>query len=333
MMVERMPVLVRPARPGDLAAVCALLLRDAADRATSDGALWVPATDAAQRVAGAFSEEVPEGRTVRWLVAEVANVVVGVVRFGVIPCPPIYHLAGGLALLLFDETCVSSLAPEGALAALIEAAEREGAAMGAVIQLAACAAFQLGKCRAFEAAGYAIVTQYLVKHGFADGSASRSPVRVAAPADIPAIVAMGVEAQKALCEANAKMWKPHPDAPTRFGAWMQYSLRLPDRRILVFDAGEPSGFVIAQPASALHVPISCERSHIGLIDDFWASAFAAADALSSSDASMLLCAAEAEFVRRGRTSTMAICPKDWRAKNDVLRGRGYVDGNTWMLKA
>ena len=331
-MVEQTSVLVRPAMPADLAAISALLLQDAADRAVSDGALWVPATDAAQRVARAFADEVQDGRTGRWLVAEAAGAVVGVVRLGVTPCPPIYHLAGGLALVLFDETCVSRSAPDGAFAALIDACEREGAAMGAVIQLAACASFQIEKRRALEAAGYGVVTEYLVKHGLADGTASQSSVRVASSADIPAIVAMGGEAQKALYQANAEMWKPHPDAPARFGVWMQYSLTLADRRVLVFGAGEPCGFVIAQPVSAFHLPLTCARDHIGLIDDFWASAFAALEASALSDASALLAAAEAEFVRRGRTSAMAICPAVWHAKQDILRAHGYGDGNTWMLK-
>jgi len=326
-MVHRTVISVRAATPGDLAGVSALVLQDAADRAASDGALWVPAGDASQRVARTFADEVENGRTVRWFAAEAAGAVVGVVRFGVIPCPPIYHLAGGLALLLFDESYVSRSAPVGVFAALIGAAEREGAAMGAVIQLAACAAFQLEKRRALEAAGYGVVTDYLIKHGLVAGSESH--VRAASPADVPAIVAMGVQAQKALHQANDRMWKPHPEAPQRFGAWMQYSLTLPDRRILVFDAEEPSGFVIAQPVSAFHLPMACGRDHIGLIDDFWASAFVSSDA---SDASELLAAAEAEFVRRGRTSAMVICPAMWRAKQDVLRAYGYRDGNTWMLK-
>jgi hypothetical protein len=288
-MADRASVLVRTATPGDMAAASALLLQDAATRAASDGALWVPAVDAAQRVAR----------------------------------------AGGLALLLFDETSVSRAAPDGAFAGLIEAAEREGAAMGAVIQLAACAAFQQEKRRALEAAGYGVVTQYLVNHRLADRPASHSAVRAASTADVPAIVAMGAEAQAALCQANAKMWTPHPDAPARFGAWMQYSLTLPDRRILVAGASKPSGFVIAQPVSAFHLPLTCEREHLGLIDDFWASAFATA----SSDAGDLLSAAEMEFVQRGRTSAMAICPRDWRAKYAILSAHGYIDANTWMLKS
>jgi hypothetical protein len=236
--------------------------------------------------------------------------------------------------LLFDETCVSRSAPDGTLAALVDAAEREGAAMGAVIQLAACAAFQREKRRALETAGYVVVTEYLVKHGLADVSASQSSTRAASPADVPAIVAMGAAAQRALHHANAQMWKPHPDAPQRFGAWMQYSLTLPDRRILVHGASEPSGFVIAQPVSAFHLPLTCERDHIGLIDDFWAPEFGTETARRElASARALLIAAESEFVRRSRTSAMAICPAAWHAKQDILRAHGYHDGNSWMLKA
>ena len=314
-----MPTRVRSATPDDLAAIGVLLLQDAAERAASDGDLWPLATDAAQRISDAFSNEVQNAGPFRWLVAEAAGAVVGVARLGVIPCPPIYHLAGGLAFVLFDNTCVSGSAPGDALALLIRAAEREGEALGAVIFLAACASFQREKQSALESAGYSIVTQYLVKHRLSNGAAPAS-VRAALPGDVPAIVAMGAEAQQALFRANAKMWKPHPEAPARFGAWMHYSLTLTDRRIFVSGEPESVGFVIAQPTSPFHLPLTSQREHLGLIDDFWAPAFAAAmERRESADAQDLLVAAQLEFVRRGRTSAMAICPAAWQSKQDFLR--------------
>ena len=238
--------------------------------------------------------------------------------------PPIYALASGLAFVLFDDTCVSQAASDDALAPLIAAAEREGAAMGASIFLAACAPFQRAKMRALEAAGYGVVTHYLVKHCLIGGEVPAS-VRAATAADVPAIVAMGARSQQVLAAANARMWTPHAEAPARFGAWMQYSLSLSDRRIFVRGEAERGGFVIAQPTSPFHVPLACSRAHVGLIDDFWAAGFGA-------DASDLLAAAECAFVQQGRTSAMAIAPAAWPAKQASLRAAGYGDGNAWLLK-
>ncbi|MDZ4741027.1 MAG: GNAT family N-acetyltransferase [Alphaproteobacteria bacterium] len=327
-----MPTRVRPATPGDLEAICALLLQDGAERAASDGNLWPLATDSVQRIAVEFTNEVQNEGPFHWLVAEAAGAVVGVARLGVIPCPPIYHLAGQLAFVLFDDTTVSRLAPEDALALLIVAAEREGEALGAVTFIAACAPFQREKLRTLESAGYGIVTRYLVKHRLSNGVSPIS-VRAASSADIAAIVAMGGEAQNMLFQANAQMWKPHPEAPSRFSAWMHYSLTLPDRCIFIDDGHESAGFVIAQPVSSVHMPVASKRDHIGLIDDFWAPEFATATTgRVSTFASDLLAAAEFEFTRRGKTSAMAISPATWRSKQHFLREHGYCDGNAWMLK-
>lgn len=327
-----MPTIVRPATLDDLAAISALLLQDAAERAASDGDLWPLATDAVRRIAQSFSNEVLGDGSARWLIAEADGAVVGVARFGVIPCPPIYHLAGKLAFVLFDDTYVRGSAPDDVLASLIAAAERKGREMGAVILLAACALFQRGKLSALQAGGYDVVTHYLVKHRLSDRAAPAS-VRAATPADVPAIVAMGARSQESLRKANAKMWKPNPDAPARFGAWMQYSLSLQDRRIFVIGERELGGFVIAQPTSPFHTPLALRSEHLGLIDDFWTPEFAQTDGSREfSTAKDLLASAEAEFVQRGRTSAMTICPAEWRAKQDLLRACGYRDGNAWMLK-
>lgn len=327
-----MPTIVRPATLDDLAAISALLLQDAAERTASDGDLWPLASDAVQRIAQAFSNEVRGDGSTRWLIAEADGAVVGVARFGVIPCPPIYHLAGQLAFVLFDDTFVNGSAPGDALASLIAGAERAGEAMSAVIFIAACAPFQRRKQRTLESAGYDVVTHYLVKHRLSNGAPPAS-VRAATPADVPSIVAMGARSPEALCQANAQMWTPHLDAPVRFGAWMHYSLTLQDRRIFVVGERDLGGFVIVQPISPFHLPLTSERENLGLIDDFWAPEFAQETGRRDvSTAKDLLASAEFEFIQRGRTSTMVICPIKWRSKHDSLRACGYGGGNAWMLK-
>ena len=218
------------------------------------------------------------------------------------------------------------------MVSLIAAAEREGKAMGAVIFIAACAPFQCAKLGALQSAGYGVVTLYLVKHRLVN-QPSPASVRAAVPADVPAIVAMGAQSQQVLFAANPKMWTPHPDAPARFSAWMLFSLNLPDRRIFVSPEPERAGFVIAQPASPMRLPLTCKREHVGLVDDFWTPEFAATDKFGYSTARDLLTTAEQEFVQRGRTSAMVICADGCRSKQDFLRHADYRDGNAWLLKA
>jgi hypothetical protein len=324
---------IRPAATSDLSAITALLLEDAAQRAAHDGALWPIAPDAAERIAQAFTEETKRAAPVRWLVVETTGKVEGTARLGVIPCPPIYAAAGQPAFILFDDTCVSTAAPSNAFAALIAAAEREGAAIGAVVYLAAAALFQRAKRAALERSGYEIVTHYLVKHRLAHAPQPAS-VRAATAADVPAIVAMGALSQRALHAANARMWTPHPEAPARFGLWMQHSLTLPDRRLFVSTAHDKAGFVITQPPSGFHLPLATAPGHLGLIDDFWADAFATPTPRdAAANAAALLTATENAFAERGRTSAMAICPTAWPAKQNMLRRHGYSDGNAWLLKA
>lgn len=320
---------VRPATALDADAIVALALEDAAARAANDAALWPVAGDAALRVRRVLTDELREGGRTQWLVAEGADGIAGAARWGLIPCPPIYHLAGSMAFLLYDEVFAAHTAP-ATFAALIGEAERRGAAAGAAIFLAACAGVQLGKHHALEAAGFRAVTHYLVKHGLRPADAPAS-VRAATAADIPAIVAMGAASQRSLSGANAAMWTPHPDAPARFGSWMQYSLTLADRRIFVASGHAQAGFVIAQPVSPFHLPLTSAREHVGLIDDFWAEAFAGAG--GEAEARDLLTAAENEFAARGRSSAMIICPVAWAAKQRFLRGQGYRDGNAWLLKS
>jgi hypothetical protein len=260
----------------------------------------------------------------------VGGSIVAVARVGIIPCPPIYHLAGKLVSLLFEETCSSPTAPGDAWPKLIAAAERESEAMGAVSYLAACAPAQRQKRNALEAA---IVTHYLVKHRLEVGSGSTS-VRAAAQADVPGIVALNARSQHALSQANARMWEPHPEAPARFGGWMQHSLTLSDRRIFVTSGRELAGFIIAQRVSPFHLPLTVSSAHLGLVDDFWATDFeSTGDAVSSTVAKDLLAEAEAELARRGRTSAMVIVPAVRQAKSEFLEASGYRVANAWMLKS
>jgi hypothetical protein len=159
-------------------------------------------------------------------------------------------------------------------------------------------------------------------------------VRAANADDVPTIVIMGARSQQELLRADARMWAPHPEAPTRFGLWMDYSLKLPDRCIFISAERNPKGFVIAQPASPFHMPLTSPSDHVGMIDDFWADEFAAnCDWKPETTARDLLFSAEQEFTRRKRTTAMVICAAAWPNKNDFLRASGYRAENAWLLKA
>lgn len=77
-------------------------------------------------------------------------------------------------------------------------------------------------------------------------------------------------------------------------------------------------------------PATASDADVGLIDDFWAEAFAGVG--GEAEARDLLAAAESAFAARGRSSAMIICPVAWAAKQRFLRGQDYRDGNAWFLK-
>ena len=325
-----MPMRIRLATQDDAPAIVGLLLEDATERRALDTPLWPIAADARERAGATVATEAKGEGTVRWLLADVGHAIVGVSRAGTIPCPPIYQNAGQPTSFLFEETFVARHAPGDTWPLLIAEAERTTSSLGASVFLAACAPAQREKRRALEAAGYGIVTNYLVKHGLM-GHPPPS-VRSASADDVPSIVTLTTQSLASLQEANPKMWTPHPEAAPRFATWMNYSLTLPDRRIFV--AEDRRGFIIAQSPGAFHVPQTSPRDHLGLVDDFWSEDFTAPSPPRYSDRTMdLLSAAELEFVNRGRTTTMVICPAARQPKQDFLRASGYRDGNAWMLKA
>ncbi len=138
-----------------------------------------------------------------------------------------------------------------------------------------------------------------------------------------------------LAEVNPRFWHIHPEADSRFDAWMRRSLALKDRDMLVVvESGEVHGYVIAQPISPLLVPAAHEVAAIGVIDDFYDDDFASVSTVSNngSNGEKLLAAAESAFARRHVDSTLVVCPAAWPSKVSLLERTGYRTAKLWMLK-
>jgi len=190
-----------------------------------------------------------------------------------VPVPPIYDAAASLPGLLLDECFTSADAPSGTAEALLVAAEAALTTAGASSLIASYPA--AGPLRPlYERHGYEPVTLYLAKHGLrADALPPR--VRPASAADVPGIVKLSAEHRKTLAAVNPRFWHIHPEADSRFDAWMRRSLTFGDRDMLVAGApGEVRGYVVAQPCSPLLVPIAHDVAGIGVVDDFYDADFA-----------------------------------------------------------
>jgi hypothetical protein len=138
-----------------------------------------------------------------------------------------------------------------------------------------------------------------------------------------------------LAKINRRFWHVHPDADSRFEAWMRRNLTFKDRAMLVATAaGEVRGCVVAQPIAPLLVPAAHDITAIGVIDDFYDEDLADISALSNggSSAEGLLAAAESAFARRAIDSVLIVCPAGWASKIDLLEQRGYLTAKLWMLK-
>ena len=329
-----MPLSIRPATPRDLPGIVALLMQDAQQRRSLDPLLWGLAPDAAARIERAMGGALDRFAPARelWLVAAHAGRIVGASHAMTVPVPPIYDGAAGPPGLLLDDCFTSADAPSGTAEALLVATEAALSAAGASNLIASCPAG--GALRPlYERHGYEPVTLYMAKHRFrAD---ALSGVRAAGADDVPGIVKLSAEHRRTLARVNPRFWHIHPEADTRFDAWMRRSLTLADRDTLVaVQAGKVRGYIIAQPVASLLVPAAHQIAGIGVIDDFYDADFAdvSAERDGGSGGENLLSAAESAFARRAVDSALVVCPAAWRSKVALLERMDYRTAKLWMLK-
>jgi hypothetical protein len=258
-----------------------------------------------------------------WLLAGASHGA-AVARIAVIPPPPIYDLKGGLAGVVLGTWRLTDIEP----------LDRHLRDRGAAMLVMDCTANDEPKRRQLEARGYIATTNYMLKTNLAPQAASAA-VRQATERDIPDLVAFNREGRARLHEANPAFWTSHPDAEARFGLWMKFSLTMRDRTMFVSEGeNNLSGFIIAQPASPIQVPIEIEETQIGVIDDFHCTTFASALDRAHDDTAgrQLLQAAESAFAGQGKTGAIAICPVAWTAKAALLEASGYKTQHTWFTR-
>jgi GNAT superfamily N-acetyltransferase len=331
-----MPLSIRPATPHDLPGIVSLLGEDAQERRSLDPQLWRLAADTPRRIesaVGAALDRSTASMRELWLVAEHSGRIVGVTHAMTVPVPPIYDGAASLPGLLLDDCFASADAPSGTADELLAATEAALRTAGATTLTASCpVAAPLRPL--YERHGYEPVTRYMAKHRFTP-DALPPGVRPACAEDVPAIVTLSTQHRKTLAKVNPRFWRIHPEADSRFDAWMRRSLTLTDRHMRVaVAAGKVRGYVIAQPCSPLLVPAAHDVAAIGIIDDFYDEDFTAVSAGSNSGSSGagLLAAAESAFAQRGVDSALVVCPAAWPSKVSLLERSGYRTAKLWMLK-
>ncbi len=330
-----MSTTIRPATTEDIPAMVELLLADARERRAEDALLWDMADDAASQVEKAVTFALTaEAQPFRqfWQVAADRGQIVGVVHSMLLPVPPIYAGADGKPGLILPDSFAVADAPEGAVEALVEAAQAVLREAGARIFLSS---FVTGPDwrAAFVAEGYEPLTLYFSRSDLGDAGRP-SDVRPARETDVPGIVARSAENRSVLFGIDP-FWAIHPEADARFDAWMRRSLTLPDRDMLVMGAAENlEGYVIAQPASRLHFPPAHDITGTGVIDDFYHPDLAEPNALANEGAGSmaLLRAAEAALAERGTGVTFVVCPAAWRSKIELLEAGGYETAMVWSIK-
>ncbi len=272
--------------------------------------------------------DTPQGQF-HWVVAENAAGVTAAAHIVVMPPPPIYDLDGGVAGIVLGHWSAHNEGPGDALAAALESHLRE---QGVAMLVIACRADQDAARAAVVARGFRATTNFMLKTTLAPGESA--PIRGAGEHDVPDLVAFNREARQRLHEANPEFWRSHPDADARFGLWMKFSLTMRDRSMFVsHHAGRATGFIIAQPASPVPLSIAA-ADNVGVIDDFHCATFGRSLDHGTHDgvAGSLLTAAESDFIRRGKSTAMAVCPVAWKSKSDLLTGAGYVTQFTWFTK-
>lgn len=326
---------IRPATPKDIPRLVELLLLDAAERHVEDQILWKMTDDAPAQIEKALTfaltaEQQPFRQL--WHVAEDAGRVVGVVHSMLLPVPPIYAGEDGEPGLILPDSFAVQDAPEGTVGALIDAAEGALRDAGARIILSS---FVTGEDwrEAFQCRNYDPLTLYLSRTDLGDqGMPSR--IRLATEVDIPGIGARSADNRQVLYDIDP-FWKIHPEAETRFSAWMTRSLTLRDRDMLVMGSSDNlNGYVIAQPASRLHFPPAHDITGTGVIDDYYHPELADPSNLASGSegATELVRAAEAAFANRAMGAAFIVCPAGWHSKIEMLEAAGYETAMVWSIK-
>lgn len=326
---------VRPAAMADLDVLTDLLMRDAEQRQMTDPDLWTLKADARAQISAAIKQAMesdnPPFRQ-RWLLAEAGGAVVGVIHTILLPVPPIYAGDFGAPGLIMEDSFVSDSAPDDTRAILFAAAEDDLIEAGAKVLVASSivdgpwASVQTDR-------NYAPLTLYLARTGLRTQAAAAS-VRKATEADVPAIVGLSAEHRQILLDLNV-FWKPHPDADARFGSWMARSLTLPDRDMFVAaPEGEVEGYVISQPATALHFPPAHDIAATGFIDDFHHEDLQDPDHTEGTGkgAHDLFAAAEAALAQRQNDAALVVCPAAWLSKAAMLEAAGYETALVWRIK-
>ncbi|HEX2592074.1 MAG TPA: hypothetical protein VHL34_11300 [Rhizomicrobium sp.] len=328
-----MPASTRAATPADIPAIVPLLIQNAQARHAIDPLLWrmddQAATRTTEALTAAFATTGPQRDHI--FVAEANGQLAGVTRAMLVPVPPIYD-PGVQPALLQDDCFTAPNAPPGTAEALLAATETAMREAGADSFIASCT-IGTPQHALYTGHDYEPVTLYLAKHGFTDAPFA-SDIRPATGDDIPAIVTLSAAHRKTLQKINDRFWHVHPEADARFGMWMQYSLTLKDRDMLVATTGSGlAGYAIAQPVTRLHIPAAHDIAKIGVLDDFYDTDFASIETASSTaSATHLITATESAFARRGMDSALVVCPNDWTSKHTLLEQRGYKSAKVWMLK-
>lgn len=326
---------VRRATTDDIPRLIELMSMDAEERHAEDAILWKIADDASAQIEKALmfaltAEQQPFRQI--WLVAEDGDQVTGVAHSMILPVPPIYAGADGEPGLILPDSFAAPDAPHGTIDALVEAAEDALREAGAQITLSSYVAGK-GWQDAFRQRGYHPLTLYLSRTDLGDAR-TPSSVRTATEADVPSIVRRSAENRQALFDIDP-FWAIHPSADTRFTGWMNRSLTLRDRDMLVVGPPEKlDGYVIAQPASRLHFPPAHDITGTGVIDDYYHLELADPAVLQrgSEGATMLLRAAEDAFFDRGMGAAFVVCPAGWRSKVEMLEAAGYETSMVWSIK-
>lgn len=326
---------IRTATPNDIPSVIELLMLDAQERYANDAILWKMADDAPAQIEKALTfaltaEQQPFRQI--WQVADNGEKITGVIHSMLLPVPPIYAGSSGEPGLILPDSFVGPDAQSGTIDALLAAAEKALHEAGARITLSFYVAGEDWRT-VFEAQGYKPLTLYLSRTGLRD-QGTAADVRKATEEDLPGIVSRSAENRQVLFDIDP-FWEIHREADARFSAWMARSLTLWDRDMIVL--GSPDdvvGYVIAQPASRLHVPPAHDITGTGVIDDYYHPELANSAALNegSEGATTLLRAAEAAFATRGIGTVFVVCPAGWASKVEMLEAAGYETAMTWSIK-
>lgn len=258
-------------------------------------------------------------------IAEEDGHLVGVATGRVVSAPPVYDPGGKVGLVEFFEVAGSVHWPSVGTA-LLQPIDEALAREGGVLARVECRTVDKRKHRWLLAQGFTVASDWLYRDvslplGDADG------IRLAEPADVPAMVALFEENRERYQTYQPVFWRKAADSAQRQTPYLKSLIEGKAQIVLVHaSGGKIDGAIVTDPNA--FTPFFDLRGRWCSTDDFAVADEAAWETVGAG----LLADAVRRSGKKGAETAQVICADGDHAKLRLLRRLGFAQGHAWLVR-